>query len=150
MNVVRAALVVAGVLLGVYGLTLLFDLPRADLMSVIVWFAVAILLHDAVFAPLCAALGLTARRLLPATLWAPAACGAVCTVALLLVGAPVLGRGGAVADNPTVLDRDYPLGLTIAVAAVWTCVILAWLAGRARGRRAAHRPSHSTPTTNTP
>jgi hypothetical protein len=105
-----------------YGATLLWDSGTDALRSIALWFAAGILLHDGLFAPLCAALGVGARRVLPSQWWAPVACGAVCTVALGLVSLPVLTRGGAMPDNPSVLDRNYPLGLVVAVALVWLLV----------------------------
>jgi hypothetical protein len=41
---------------------------------------------------------------------------------LLLLAVPVYDTPGARPDNPTVLDRNYPLGLTISLALVWACV----------------------------
>ncbi|PXX64088.1 hypothetical protein DFR70_105270 [Nocardia tenerifensis] len=143
MSAIRILLLLAGLGLGWYGATLLLDFPRADLLSVALWFVGGILLHDTVFAPLCAAAGVTARRVLPDAWWAPTACGAVCTVALLLIAAPVLGRAHAVPDNPTVLDRDYPLGLAVALLAVWALVGVA-LVTRLAGRRRSEKP-RSTP-----
>ncbi|WP_157103681.1 hypothetical protein [Nocardia harenae] len=132
ITAVRAALLAAGIWLGWYGIAALLELARPDLISVALWFAAGILVHDAVFAPLCAAAGVGARRVLPAAWWAPVACGAVCTVTLVLVALPVLRRGGAIPDNPSSLDRDYPLGLGIALAVVWALVLTALLLRRAR------------------
>ncbi|WP_228832630.1 hypothetical protein [Nocardia brasiliensis] len=146
MTAVRLLLLVAGGWLGWYGITLLLDFPQADLISIALWFAGGILLHDAVFAPLCAAAGITARRFLPGVWWGPAACGAVCTVALLAIAAPVLDRGHAMPDNPTVLDRNYLLGLMAAVVLVW---VLVGAAGAAklvdRRRRRDTTTQRSTP-----
>ncbi|WP_328412131.1 hypothetical protein [Nocardia sp. NBC_00403] len=125
MTAVRVLLLLAGLWLGWYGLSLLLDLSTPDLLSVAVWFTGGILLHDAVFAPLCAAVGIAARRILPRAWWAAGACGAVCTVALVLIAAPVLRRGHAMPDNPTVLDRDYMAGFIVAVVIVWALVVLA-------------------------
>ncbi|WP_062980867.1 hypothetical protein [Nocardia anaemiae] len=125
MTAVRILLLLVGSWLGWYGISALFALPPTDLDSVTVWFAGGILLHDAVFAPICAALGLTARHLLPPTWWAVAACGAICSVALVLIALPVLDRGDGMPSNPTVLDRNYPVGLAVALVLVWSLVFLA-------------------------
>ncbi|MGV9823636.1 hypothetical protein [Nocardia xishanensis] len=150
MTALRMLLVSAGLWLGWHGLTLLLDLGPTDLLSVTLWFGGGILLHDGVFAPLSAAAGLTARRVLPGAQWGLVACGAVCTVALVLIAAPVLGREDAAADNPTVLDRNYPLGLAIGITLIWTLVTAAWAAGRIFGARRPRRQSEDTATRSTP
>ena len=127
---VRAGLALLGLWCGWYGLRLLFHHNLSDLREVALWCACGILAHDVVFAPLCAAIGVGARRVLPRRWWAPIACGAVCTVALFTLSAPVLFRGHARADNPTVLDRNYPLGLLIALTVVWVLVIVGSIAAR--------------------
>ncbi|WP_238815473.1 hypothetical protein [Nocardia brasiliensis] len=144
MTAVRVLLLLAGGGLGWYGISLLLEVPRADLMSIALWFVGGILVHDALFAPLCAAVGVTARRFLPGIWWGPAACGAACTVALLSIAAPVLDRGHAMPDNPTVLDRNYPLGLAAAVVVVWALVGVA-VAARRADRRKTRRPELTTP-----
>ncbi|WP_433524093.1 hypothetical protein ACQPZ2_02320 [Nocardia pseudovaccinii] len=134
MITARILLLLLGSWLGWYGISALFDLPPTDLDSIAIWFAGGILLHDAVFAPICAALGLTARHLLPRTWWAVTACGAICSVALVLIALPVLDRGDGMPSNPTVLDRDYPVGLAVALILVWSLVLLAHAVAR-RSRR---------------
>ncbi|WP_330232319.1 hypothetical protein OHA40_07385 [Nocardia sp. NBC_00508] len=123
MIIVRILLALAGVALMCYAITLLLDFATGDLLSIALWFAAGILLHDAVLAPLSAIVGVGARRILPRAWWAAAACGAVCTVALVLIAIPVLGRGHAVPDNPTVLDRNYPVGLAIILTIIWLLVL---------------------------
>ncbi|WP_019930743.1 hypothetical protein [Nocardia sp. BMG111209] len=137
--VVRVALFAIGLGTGWYGVNTLLGFPTADLISVAEWFSGAILLHDAVFAPLAAAVGLGARRILPTGWWAPAACGAVCTVALLAVSVPVLTRHGARPLNPTVLDRPYPAGLAAAILVVWALVVLSVVVRRLRGHGERYR-----------
>ncbi|MBH0778416.1 hypothetical protein [Nocardia bovistercoris] len=127
----RATLLIVGILLAWHGATTLLDFPTPALLSVILWFSAGILLHDFLFAPLAAAVGLGGRRLLPTRWWAPTACGAVCTVTLLLLAAPVLGRGDAMSDNPTILDRPYALGLAAALLTVWSVVAIISVIGRA-------------------
>ncbi|MFB8274327.1 hypothetical protein [Nocardia colli] len=145
MNAIRILLLLAGLWLGWYGISLLLDFPRADLWSVALWFAAGILLHDGVFAPLCAAVGVTARRILPGTWWGPMACGAVCTVVLVAIAAPVIDRGHAMPDNPTVLDRNYPLGLAVALILIWALVIAAAAVRLADHHRSRAETPRSTP-----
>ncbi|MEU8900497.1 hypothetical protein AB0C65_31855 [Nocardia sp. NPDC048505] len=119
MIVIRILLVLGGIWLGWYGIDLLLAQNSTDLLSTGRWFLGGIIVHDAVLAPLCAVVAVAARRLLPPRFWPTVAWAAICTLTLTLVALPVLGRSGAVAMNPTVLDRDYPLGFLLAVAVVW-------------------------------
>lgn len=127
MTVLRILLAAFGLWLAALGIADLLHMNRADLLSVGFWFAGGILVHDAVFAPLCAAVGVAAHRLLPRRAWAPLACGAVATVTLLAIAVPVLAPGGANADNPTIRDRPYLLGLILALVTVWALVAVAAL-----------------------
>ncbi|UFS99194.1 hypothetical protein [Nocardia huaxiensis] len=122
MIAARVLLALAGIWLAAYGISELLDFPPADLKSVALWFAGGILVHDGIFAPLCAAAGVTARRFLPPRRWAPLACGAVCTVTLLLLAVPVTSLDGANSGNPTLRDRPYALGLALALLTVWLLV----------------------------
>jgi hypothetical protein len=118
----RALLVLAGVAIAGYGIVLLVSGSPQVMLRIAVWALVAALLHDLVFAPLCAALGYGGRRLIRGRWWTPVAVAGLCTVVLVLLAVPVYTRPGAHADNPTVLDRNYPLGLWISLLLVWTCV----------------------------
>ncbi|WP_330251190.1 hypothetical protein OG874_34235 [Nocardia sp. NBC_00565] len=135
MTAARVFLLLTGLWLGWLGITALLDLSPTDLASIAIWFTGGILLHDALFAPLSAAVGRTTRHLLPPTWWAPTACAAICTTALLLISLPVLNRHNAIPTNPTVLDRNYPLALTLTLLLIWTAVPLAHTTRRiSRGR----------------
>ncbi|WP_227982491.1 hypothetical protein [Nocardia spumae] len=135
MTVVRAVLLLSGLAAAGYGIDLVLTMRPVELLSIAIWFLGVIVLHDAVFAPLSAGVGAIGRRWVPAGVVAPVAIGAVATVTLVVVAVPVVRRGGAVA-NPTVLDRDYGVGLAIAVALVWAGVGGAVLRRRRReGRR---------------
>ncbi len=65
MTAVRVLLMTAGVALGGYGAVLLWDNPPVVLLRIVMWAAVGVVVHDFVFAPLCAAVGLAWRRLTP-------------------------------------------------------------------------------------
>ena len=94
-------------------------------------------LNDAVFAPLCVALGFAGRRLIPRKWWPPIAVAAFCSVVLVFLAIPVYGKPGMRLDNRTVLDRNYPLGLWISLAIVWACVPMYYLAKAVRRRPSA-------------
>ncbi|MGU3498081.1 hypothetical protein [Mycobacterium sp. C31M] len=127
MTAVRILLGVLGVVIAGYGVVLLVDFPPVIIARILVWAVVAAVVHDLVFAPLCAALGLAGRRLIPARWQSPVAVAGLCSVVLILLAIPVYSSPGLRPDNPTVLDRNYPLGLAVALAIVWLCVPIARL-----------------------
>jgi hypothetical protein len=128
VTVVRVVLILAGIAVGGYGAVLLWDNP--SVVRIAVWALLAAIVHDVVFAPLCAAAGLAGRTLLPARWRPPVAVAALCSVVLALLAVPVYTKPGLRPDNPTVLDRNYALGLWIAIAVVWICVPLYFLVAR--------------------
>jgi hypothetical protein len=127
---IRAALGLVGIALGLYGVSLLWDNPLEILVRIGVWAAAGVVLHDFVFAPLCVAVGFAGRRVIPRSWWPPIGIAALCSVVLGLLAIPVFSRPGAHADNMTVLDRDYPLGLGISLVVVWAAALLYLVARR--------------------
>ena len=127
MTAVRVFLAVVGVGVGGYGALLLSEQPPVILFRILVWAAVAVVVHDLVFAPLCAAMGFAGRRLIPARWQSPVAVAGLCSAVLIVLAIPVYNTPGMRPDNPTVLDRNYPLGLAVALAVVWLCVPIARL-----------------------
>ncbi|MBX7435061.1 hypothetical protein JDV09_23610 [Mycobacterium sp. Y57] len=130
MTAARVLCVLAGVAGVGYGALLLWDNSPTVLLRIAVWAAVGVVVHDFVFAPLCAAAGLAGRRLIPARWLSPVAIAALCSVVLVALAIPVYGRPGMRPDNPTVLNRDYPTGFWIALGIVWACVPLYYLLTR--------------------
>jgi hypothetical protein len=108
------------------------DQTVAQLLQVGEWAAAAVVLHDAVLAPLTLAVGWLVQRRLPA---GPARAVAL---VLTLVGTvtiaafAVLTRSHRGGSNGTLLDRDYPIGLLavtlviIGAVAVTAAVAPAW------------------------
>jgi hypothetical protein len=115
----RITLIVLGLIVGAYGAVLVWENPPVIIIRIAVWALVGVVLHDAVFAPLCVALGFAGRRLIPGTWWTPIAVAAFCSVVLVFLAIPVYGKPGMRPDNMTVLDRNYPLGLSISLGVVW-------------------------------
>ena len=120
----RAALLAAGVLVGGYGAFRLFELGGDNLVPTLVWLAGGLLLHDAVLAPLTIGLAGAGGLLLPGPVRGPAVAGAVVLGTVTLTAVPVLGRFGARADNPTLLDRDYTSGWLAFAAIVLLAVVI--------------------------
>jgi len=127
---VRIALVVAGLLAGLYGAWLLWQFPVVIIVRIAVWAAAGVVLHDFVFAPLCVVFGFTGRRLVRGRWWTPVTVAALCTVVLGLLAIPVFDKPGMRPDNLTVLNRDYPLGLLLSIAVVWACVPISYVIAR--------------------
>ena len=133
----RLLLGALGVAVAAYGAWLLLqevaDNDWADLVDTAVWLAGGAVLHDFVLVPLTLLLGLALVRLLPANLRAAVAGGLVVLGTVTLMAVPVLGGWGANADNPTILDRNYPVGWLV-VAGVTMLVVVMTIVLRA-GRR---------------
>lgn len=130
MTLLRWGIGLGGLILLGYGALLFTDNQPVIMVRIATWAVVAVIAHDFVFAPLCAAVGLAGRRLIPATYRAPIALAMLCSVVLALLAVPVYGRPGMRPDNITVLDRDYPLGLAVSLGVVWLSVLVYSLAVR--------------------
>ena len=111
---VRWVALPAGVVAMAYGVRLLLDLGWANTRSTLIWLVGGVVLHDGVFAVLVTAVAL------------------VILVPVTLLGIPELGRFGARADNPTLLDRHYWLGWSVMVTLVVGCVVVGVVATRRR------------------
>jgi hypothetical protein len=136
MTRIRAALLGVGVLAAAYGVLRLLDLGWTNTRAAVLWLAGGVVLHDAIFAPAVIVVALVAVRLVQRERLAPVVVALVVLVPVTLLAIPELGRFGARADRPTLLDRDYWLGwsglVTLVVASVLAGALL-----RAR-RRTTH------------
>ena len=123
-----------------YGLWLLVGVR--DLTSALVWLAGGVVLHDLVLAPLTVLAGVAVARVLPAALLAPVSRVAIVLAPLTLLAVPVLGRFGARAGNPTLLDRGYVGGWLLVAGLTAVGVALGALMGVPLGsRRRRSRPT---------
>jgi hypothetical protein len=127
MTVLRVMLGAVGGLLTVLGVRSLLNTGREDIVDATWWLAGGVIAHDLVLAPLTVLLALLATRL-PGWAQGATAAGFLVLGSVTLLALPVLGRFGATADNPTLLDRDYRAGwlvfaaIVVAGAAVWAAV----------------------------
>ena len=124
MTSTRVFLVALGLALGAYGVVLVTDNSSQVIVRIVVWALIGVLLHDAVFAPVCVALGFAGRRLLPHRWWTPVLVAALMTVVLVLLAIPVYDKPGVHLDNLSVLDRNYEAGFWIALGVVWASALL--------------------------
>jgi hypothetical protein len=138
IGAIRVAMLACGVTAGAYGAFLLLDLGGANTRATVVWLVGGVVLHDGVIAPLTIVAAAAALRLAPRARLAPFVVGLVVLAPVTLLAVPVLGRFGARADNPTLLDRPYWLGWSVLVALVVAGILVGRYAGHRRP--AADRP----------
>jgi hypothetical protein len=124
VTAVRVLLLLAGLAVGAYGAVLLWDNSTEVIIRIVAWSLIGVLLHDAVFAPLCVAVGFAGRRILPHRWWTPVLVAALLTIVLVALAIPVYSKPGQHLDNLTVLDRNYQAGFWIALAVVWGATLL--------------------------
>lgn len=133
MNVARLLLCAAGLVLSGVGVHLLLDVR--DLAGVLVWLGGAVVLHDALIAPLVLLIGWVLVR---GGVRGPVRGALLVAGALTAVALPVLLRPGR-PPNSSVLPLDYPRNWLLALGAVAAVTALVRAArGIGRGRR---RPS---------
>jgi hypothetical protein len=128
---------VLGVALAGYGVVRLLALGWANTWETLKWLVGGVVLHDGVLATLTLAVALVALRLVPRERLAPWVVGLVLLVPTTLLAIPELGRFGARADNPTLLDRHYWLGWTALVLVVAAGILVTSYARRGRRSSAA-------------
>jgi hypothetical protein len=103
---------------GVYGL--LHNLQGIALTSWLKTFAGALVLHDAIFAPLVVAGSVLLVRALPARARAPVQVACIVSGALIAIAIPVVGGFGRLANNLTILpSHHYGTRLLAVVGAIW-------------------------------
>ena len=124
MTATRVFLILGGLALGAYGVMLVAEHDTQVIIRIVAWALIGVLLHDAVFAPVCLALGFAGRRILPHKWWTPVLVAGLLTVVLVLLAIPVFDKPGQHLDNLTVLDRNYQAGFWIALAVVWGAALL--------------------------
>ena len=94
MTAVRVTLWVIGVAVGLYGVVLVMEHSTQDIIRIVAWALIGVLLHDAVFAPVCLALGFAGRRILPHKWWTPVLVAGLLTVIIVLLAIPVFSKPG--------------------------------------------------------
>jgi hypothetical protein len=138
---VRIAGGLVGAAMAAYGVLRLLELGWSNTWDTLRWLLGGVVLHDGVFATLTLTVALLAVRVVPHGRLAPWVVGLVILVPTTLLAVPELGRFGARADDPTLLDRHYWLGwfalVTVVLAGVVAWILVTSYAGRGRRRRAA-------------
>ena len=133
LTVARTLLAVAGALVGLYGAVRLIGLGWGNLVATLPWLAGVVVAHDALLAPLVALIGAAAAGRLPR--WSRRAAVVVLVVLgpVTLLAVPTLGKFGAKADNPTLLDRQYVAGWVAVTGLVLVAAALLAVHDRGKG-----------------
>ena len=117
MRSIRLALLGVGVLLLAWGAFVLFDSVRLTrIPGVALWIAAAIVLHDAILAPIVFAVGIALRRAgrrVTGTVIAIVQGAIVVGSIVSLIAVPTLVAKNFAPANPTVLPLNYGLNLAI-------------------------------------
>ncbi len=137
----RWSFAVAGLAALAWGAWLAWDFAgRHDAIQAAFWFVGGPVVHDGLVAPAVGVAGLVLSRFVPVAWRVPVAVGAVLSGVLALLAVPLLWHPFGVATNPGLHDRNYALGLTVALGVVWLGVAVAGAirvlgkTGAARGR----------------
>jgi hypothetical protein len=118
MRGIRLAVGAAGAVIGLFGVYLLLGQGLANLLSTLVWLVGGLVLHDGVLAMATVAVVWVGALTVPGRYRSAVAAAFLVLATVTLTAVPVLGRFGARADNPTLLDRDYVVGWLVLAAAV--------------------------------
>ena len=137
MRATRAALMLVGIAVGLWGLWLMRDFTSTQLISLGTFLVGGLILHDAILAPITVGLGVLAARLLPSHFRAAVGIAFLLWGTLTLAFFNVLSGEGGKPDNMSILDRPY------AISWVAMTGVLAGAAAVAavRRRQAVRAPS---------
>lgn len=132
---IRVLLALSGLALLTYGAVLAWDFATSRTVNAVqgaAWFVGGPLIHDGVIAPAVGLTGLLLTRALPIPWRTPVIAGVVLSGVLTLVAIPLLWRPYGTAVNPGLHDRNYGVGLAIALGIVWLAVAAAGTARQVR------------------
>lgn len=107
MKAIRGVLLLAGVLMALWGLWLMRDFHTGQLRSAGVWVLGGIVLHDGILAPLVVLYAFIHFKAIPRYARKPATIGLILwgTISVAVFNV-LIGKGGK-PDNHTVLNRPY-------------------------------------------
>jgi hypothetical protein len=123
----RIGLAAAGLALGLFGVyRLLTQIPPASLLALAVWLAAALVLHDAVLAPVVVGTGWTLRRVVPDRGRRFLQAGLIVAGLITVVAAPMIVLRGTQPAVKALLLQNYGANLAILLALVAGVLVLAY------------------------
>lgn len=150
MTIARGLLLGAGVVVAGFGVLMLVQSGLANILAALWWLVGGVVAHDALLAPLTVVLFLAAGPVMPTWLRAPMTVAVVVVGTVTVAAIPVLGRFGALPDNPTLLDRNYIGGwLVFAALAVLAVAVAGWRR-RSTGTRLAAKDAETRTSSTAP
>lgn len=146
MKRIRLVLVVLGVAGMAYAVLGAIIDPDVRVIGVLIFLAVVLIAHDAVWTPLVLAVGTLVKRIVPVRYRGIVRGAALIAAAITLVALPLVLGFGRAADNPSILPRSYGLNLAAVLAGI--IVVAALVAARARSsaRRLTERSGNRSET----
>jgi hypothetical protein len=127
--ILRVTLVAAGLAALVFGAFNLLDQSLVDLLTAAIWFTVPAVLSDLVLLPAIAAVGWLLTKKLSPWIRLPVQVALAMIGSLTALALPFLGKLGLRPDNPSLLNRNYPVGYGIYVTIILVAAAL-WAARR--------------------
>jgi hypothetical protein len=110
---------------GVRGM--LVDADRIHPAELARWIVGAAVVNDALVVPLAMGAAWLARRITPARAWPPVRSGLLATGVVLLVAWPFVRGYGRDPTIPSLLERNYAVGVAAVIGATWVAVAV-WTA----------------------
>lgn len=131
-----------GATLGIVGLRSLFGAAHDTRPLVAAkWMLGLAIAHDLVLVPVVLAVGVAVRRFVPAAGRSSVSSGLLVSGTVALVAWPMVRGYGRLANNPSILPRNYATGLAITLAVAWTVTVVLGLLTRRRRQGTSDRLS---------
>lgn len=135
----RIAIALPGLAALVWGVVLALEFAFhswRDGRSAIAYFLGGAIGHDLIIAPIVGVVGLLISTRVPVAWRTPLRVGASMSGVLALIAVPALWRAHAGQANPGLDDRNYALGLFVALVVVWVLALAGGLVRRHRVHKA--------------
>jgi uncharacterized membrane protein YeaQ/YmgE (transglycosylase-associated protein family) len=134
---VRRGLVAGGGLVMAYALVGAVSGGQVNLIGVPIFLVAMLILHDGIFLPVVLGVGALVGRFVPERWRGVVRFAGIVSLAVIVIGAPLVAGFGRAADNDSLLPRAYGKGLLLILILVWGLSLLI-RKGMERRRRAGN------------